>query len=398
MKHLKMSLFACTGANMDAKIWTDFEQKEKQKGELTRKSLETPHEVFSHQSDIHQDPELLEQLPAPSAQPSQLNGHEIIRSRPSWVERLSEVNKELWLILSLLLIAAVMNYLITGHHMLLGLYTLPALFSAYFYGRRHATLTACASIFLVGVLAYFNEDIFSALPAMQLVDGRWYDIMAWGGILVITAYAMGTLHEKHAARMQELRRTYHSVLLLLRQFISKDKYTENHCYRVSIYATKIAARLRLSSNQIEDIRTASLLHDIGKLDTSRELLYKAAALTREERGRIEEHADKGGNILEPTGGSLGRIIPIVLAHHDRFDGSGYHPTAGEQIPLEARVISIADVYDALTSDRPYRKAMSPFEAKDIIVKGSGKDFDPKVVNAFLEVFNRGNMEVPEVVL
>lgn len=113
---------------------------------------------------------------------------------------------------------------------------------------------------------------------------------------------------------------------------------------------------------------------------------------------MQEHAVKGGNILGPTGGSLGRIIPIILAHHDRFDGSGYHPTAGEGIPLEARIISVADVYDALTSDRPYRKAMSPYEAKDIIVKGSGKDFDPKVVNALLEVFNRGEMEVPEIVL
>ena len=78
---------------------------------------------------------------------------------------------------------------------------------------------------------------------------------------------------------------------------------------------------------------------------------------------------------------------------DKFDGSGYHPTKGEQIPIEARIISVADVYDSLTSDRPYRKAMSPFEAKDIIVKGTSTDFDPQVVEAFLAAFQFGEMDV-----
>ena len=98
-------------------------------------------------------------------------------------------------------------------------------------------------------------------------------------------------------------------------------------------------------------------------------------------------------MLETVGGSLRRVIPIVLAHHDKFDGSGYHPTKGEQIPIEARIISVADVYDSLTSDRPYRKAMSPFEAKDIIVKGTSTDFDPQVVEAFLAAFQFGEMDV-----
>ena len=92
---------------------------------------------------------------------------------------------------------------------------------------------------------------------------------------------------------------------------------------------------------------------------------------------MQEHVNKGVAILEPVGGSLRRVIPIVLSHHDKFDGSGYNPTKGQDIPLEARIISVADVYDSLTSDRPYRKAMSPFDAKEIIVKGSGTDFDPQ---------------------
>lgn len=318
--------------------------------------------------------------------------------RSSAIDLLEEVNKELWLILSLLAIAAVMNYLITGHRMLLGLYTLPTLFSAYFYGRRHATLTAFASVFLVGLLAHFNTTLFNNASDAQFAQGRWYEITAWAGILVVTAYAMGTLHENSRARMKELRETYHGLLLILRQFVSKDKYTENHSYRVSIYASKIAAYLRLGHARIEDVRAASLLHDIGKLDTSRKLLYKASRLSQDEFVEVKKHVEKSASMLEPAGGALRRIIPIILAHHDKFDGSGYSPNTGEEIPVEARIIAVADVYDSLTSDRPYRKAMSPFEAKAIIAKGSGTEFDPRVVKAFLAAFAKGEMEIPEVVL
>ena len=101
-------------------------------------------------------------------------------------------------------------------------------------------------------------------------------------------------------------------------------------------------------------------------------------------------------MLETVGGSLRRVIPIVLAHHDKFDGSGYHPTRGDEIPIEARIISVADVYDSLTSDRPYRKAMSPFEAKDVLVKGRAPTSIRVVVDAFLEAFRFGEMDVRSV--
>jgi HD-GYP domain-containing protein (c-di-GMP phosphodiesterase class II) len=144
---------------------------------------------------------------------------------------------------------------------------------------------------------------------------------------------------------------------------------------------------------IEDVKAAALLHDIGKLDISRDLLYKAAKLTNEEYEEIKQHVSKGIDMLEPVGGSLRRVIPIILAHHDKFDGSGYHPTSGEEIPIEARIIAVADVYDSLTSDRPYRKAMSPFDARDIIVKGAQTEFDPKVVDAFQRAFRLGKLEI-----
>jgi len=134
------------------------------------------------------------------------------------------------------------------------------------------------------------------------------------------------------------------------------------------------------------------------MEISRDLLHKAARLSREEYSEIKKHVEKGADVLEPFGGPLSRIIPIILAHHDKYDGSGYHSASGLEIPLEARIIALADVYDSLISDRPYRKAMSPYEAKEIIVKGSGTGFDPVVVEAFSELFMNNEIEVPEIVL
>jgi putative nucleotidyltransferase with HDIG domain len=294
--------------------------------------------------------------------------------------RLDEVNKELWVILSLFSIALLLNYVIASQRMILSFYALPTLGSAYFYGRRHATLTALASVLVVVLLVLSKNDSAAALQAAAVLGpyDKWID---------------RTLYEHKTAQLQELRDTYNGVLMILRHFISKDTYTENHCYRVSVYATRIAASMDLNTERIEDVRAAALLHDIGKLDISRDLLYKAARLTSEEYVEIQKHVARGVELLEPVGGSLRRVIPIILAHHDKYDGSGYHPTSGEDIPLEARIIAVADVYDSLTSDRPYRKAMSPFDARDIIVKGSETEFDPRVVGAFQSAFRRGELEI-----
>jgi len=309
------------------------------------------------------------------------------------MRKFEEVNKELWLILSMFIIALVLNYVVDAQRMMLSFYSLPTIGSAYLYGRRHSTFTALGSVLLV-VLLTLASPLTQRTGPVPL--GTWFDLTAWGGILIVTAYLMGTLYEHKNMQLSELRETYNGVLLLLRHFISKDEYTEHHSYRVSVYAARIATHLDLSLDRIEDVRAAGLLHDIGKLDISRDLLYKAAQFTREEYAEMQQHVEKGVAMLETVGGSLRRVIPIVLAHHDKYDGSGYHVTSGNGIPLEARIISVADVYDSLTSDRPYRKAMSPFDAKDIIIKGKGSDFDPVVVDAFLDAFRFGEMDVRSV--
>ena len=290
---------------------------------------------------------------------------------PNILRLIERVNKELWLLLSMFAIAGLLNVLADAQRMMLGFYTLPTVVAAYLYGRRHAVLTAYGSVLLALLV--------TALPTAR--TGEWMfhqprqlaDLGAWAGTLLVTAYLMGTVCERKNAQVRELRQTYNGILVLLRHFITKDEYTEHHSYRVSEYAVRIGARLDLDDSQIEDVRAAGLLHDIGKNDVSRELLAKAAQFT--------------------SGGSLQRVIAVVLAHHDHADGTGHHSTAGDAIPLEARIISVADVYDSLTSDRPYRKAMSPFDAKAIIEKGAGTEFDPRVVDAFLSAFRQGDLEV-----
>jgi HD superfamily phosphodiesterase len=296
------------------------------------------------------------------------------------LHRFERVNKELWLLLSMFVIAGLMNILVDSQRVTLGFYTLPTVIAAYLYGRRHAVLTAYGSV-LLAVLV-------TALPTAR--TGEWMfehprqlaDLIAWAGTLLITAYLMGTVCERKTAQVRELRQTYNGVLVLLRHFIAKDEFTEHHSYRVSEYAVRIGARLSLNDAQLEDVRAAGLLHDIGKMDVSRELLHKAAQFTSMEQD--EPHA---------VGGSLQRVIPIVLAHHDKVEAAGPHPTASDAVPLEARIIAVADAYDSLTSDRPYRKAMAPFDARTIIEKGAGTEFDPAVVEAFLSAFRSGALEV-----
>ena len=311
------------------------------------------------------------------------------------INKILDVNKELWLLLSMFAIAAMLNFVLASHRVLLGFYGLPVLFSAYFYGRRHAIMTAIASILIVLLVLEFNPYVLQEhVGPIQ----KWLDFAIWAGILVITAYGMGTLHEHKSQQFNELRETYDGVLMILCHFVSKDNYTQNHSYRVSVYATQIAQDMGASPQLVEDIRTAALLHDIGKLEISRKVLYKSATLNDDERREMSQHTNRGGDLVDMAKGSLRRVVPIILAHHDKFNGSGDSLSTGKEIPLGARIIAVADVYDALTSDRPYRKAMPPFEARDYIVNKAGADFDPEVVDAFARTFHQGVLEVPELLV
>jgi putative nucleotidyltransferase with HDIG domain len=312
--------------------------------------------------------------------------------------QLEAANKEFWIILSMFVIAAILNFAVAGQRMVVALFTLPTVFSAYIYGRRHATLTAFGSALVVVLLLYTRPWLFPENGGAGGMAMPWLDVLMWACVLVITGYLMGTLNEHKNAQLRELRETYYGVLEILRHFVSNDKYTENHSYRVSFYATRIATALRFPPGAIDDVRAAGLLHDIGKLQIGRQILHKAASLTLEEQAQMQHHVTLGVDMLKAVGGSLRRVLPIVLAHHERYDAAAPAGPESDGIPLAARVIKLADVYDSLTSDRPYRKAMPPFEVKRVILNGSGSEFDPVVVQAFVEAFDNGALELPQVVV
>jgi diguanylate cyclase (GGDEF)-like protein/PAS domain S-box-containing protein len=165
----------------------------------------------------------------------------------------------------------------------------------------------------------------------------------------------------------------------------KDHYTGEHVEMTVKYAKGIARRLALSPLQVEQIGQAAMLHDLGKIGISENILLKKLKLTKKEFEEIKKHPQIGADIIRPVQ-FLHNLVPFIFYHHERWDGRGY-PTGirGEDIPVGARIIAIADVYQALTSDRPYRKAYSRKDAIKIIKDSSGTQFDPRIVDVFLRV-------------
>lgn len=292
--------------------------------------------------------------------------------------------------------AALLNYTIIHDTAFLNIYNVLVVGAAYLLGKRMATLSAVLSLLAVTLFNIVRPEFFAG--SVQEVVYRMAAVAAWGAFLIITAVLTGILFERRAEAIRELRATYHGILEIISTFLSTDPYTEHHSYRVCLYALKLGKHLGLTDKQLEDLRAAAIIHDVGKLKVSREVLYKASQLTAEEYVELKSHLTKGFEVLRPVSGSLQHVINVVLAHHDKFDGTGYRKLRGEEIPIESRVLSVADVYDALTSDRPYRKAMSPLEARELIHHASGKDFDPNVVDAFEHAFRLGDMEIPEVAI
>jgi len=178
------------------------------------------------------------------------------------------------------------------------------------------------------------------------------------------------------------------VVELMSKFIdSIDRFTHDHSRRVADYAVEIAAAMGLTDHEIEDIRVGAFLHDVGKIDVSTEVLSKAASTAPGDSGEMAKPLAPGEQIMRSVGGILRHVIPMVASHRERWDGTGYKGLKGEQIPIGARIISVADAYDALVTDRPYRKGRSHNEAVQLVREASGTQFDPRVVEAFLRVFS-----------
>ncbi|MFA5338165.1 MAG: HD domain-containing phosphohydrolase [Candidatus Omnitrophota bacterium] len=176
-----------------------------------------------------------------------------------------------------------------------------------------------------------------------------------------------------------------SIYAFAKTIEAKDFYTGEHCEHMVSLAVSIGKKLNLSEKEMEDLKHAAMLHDLGKIGIPDEILLKKGKLTDSEYDIIRKHPQIGAEIIRHIH-FLKDVAPIVLYHHERFDGFGYcSGLKGKEIPLGARIIAIADVYQALTSDRPYRKAYSKEEALKIITEGSGTQFDPEIVKVFFEI-------------
>lgn len=207
--------------------------------------------------------------------------------------------------------------------------------------------------------------------------------------LLSTFASQASIAIENAKLYAEMKRQYLSMVMALAAAIeAKDSYTHGHSTKVMEYAVKIGIEMGLSEEEIDTVRYAGLLHDIGKIGIKDVILTKTGSLTDEEINELHKHPEYGANIMERVD-MLREIAPLTLYHHERFDGKGYPlGLVGDQIPLGARILAVADTFDAMIADRPYRKAF-PFDyVKREMNKAAGTQLDPEIVRVFFAILKR----------
>lgn len=224
---------------------------------------------------------------------------------------------------------------------------------------------------------------FLALGPLGILLAIVYQDVGYAAILLFIIPLMVARQSFQLYR--RMRQTYlETVHTLVQAIEAKDHYTRGHSERVAVYATAIARRLDLPEQQIDLIYFLSILHDVGKIGVKEQTLNKREKLNNDEWREIVTHSDTGANIVRSIS-FLRDGIESIRFHHERFDGGGYPKgLKGNDIPLGARIISVADAFDAMTSERVYRKAMPLEQAKQELIQGAGKQFDPEVVKVFLD--------------
>lgn len=294
------------------------------------------------------------------------------------------------LVSSLLLIVIMTHLFVVQKMVFLNIFFLPVLVAGFVLGRRGALLASFLSITLVVYVAIIYPHTFryggiaTTSGSIDVILG----MIIWGGFLTLAGYIVGTLYEQKEKKVHELRRAYLGVLEILTKYLeSADRYTKGHSLRVADISTDIALALELPEEEIENIRVAALLHDIGKIEVSTDIIHKAASLTYEERQIIDGHSEGGARILGTVGTVLTEAVPIVLAHHYYYkDFDSVTGVGGKRIPVGARIIAVADAYDAMVTDRPYRRGKPGWLALEEIEHCAGTQFDPHVLKAFRSIF------------
>lgn len=252
----------------------------------------------------------------------------------------------------------------------------------------------------VFVVLQFPESIINS-HALGLV--RFIGLSLSGGLLLLFLFLNGILLETSKTLVQQnkalikqnidlessqklLDESYKSTVIAMSNAVdARDQYTAGHSSRVTTLSLLIAKKMKLDAKYTKTLEFGTIFHDIGKIGISDNILNKPGILTKEEFELIKNHPSMGTKILQDIS-FLKESLPLILHHHERFDGEGYpDKLIGQTIPLGSRIIAIADAYDAMTTDRPYRKALEKNDAITEIIKNSNTQFDPEIVNIFLEI-------------
>jgi HD-GYP domain-containing protein (c-di-GMP phosphodiesterase class II) len=233
------------------------------------------------------------------------------------------------------------------------------------------------------------RGVSGTLAVMRVADRTDWAPFTAADVAVLEAIGaqVGLRLENIRLTLELARQQASSIQALAAAIEVKDRYTSGHTKRVGAYADAIVVHLPIIAIEKEKIRLAGVLHDIGKIGVPDRILLKPSRLTEEEWNEMRLHTEAGFDIVSQVAG-LEEIAEILRHHHERWDGSGYpRGLKGDSIPFASRVIAVADTFDAIVTDRPYRAAMPPSEARDIIVELAGTHFDPVVVAAFESAFS-----------
>jgi HD-GYP domain-containing protein (c-di-GMP phosphodiesterase class II) len=304
-----------------------------------------------------------------------------VKNRERWLLK----NIEGLIILTILISVMLLNYFIYSKVAFLNFYYLPVIIGGYYLGRRLAVLGAFFTILMVWVFVLANLETY--LLHTTKFD-LYFNLIIWAGFLVITGWVIGQLSEK----LREDLIASNNLRLEITQRLSraaefKDCDTGLHILRMSHIARLIADTLDVDEEWAELIFHAAPMHDVGKIGIPDKILLKAGKLDPDEWEVMKSHASIGGEILSGGTSELMKMSEaIAMTHHEKWDGSGYpEGLKGENIPLEGRIVAVADVLDALTSIRPYKEAWPMEKAIAQIEEQSGKQFDPKVVEALKNI-------------
>ena len=264
--------------------------------------------------------------------------------------------------------------------------------------QKYQSLSRVRSVICVPLMA--QGRMVGVLEALNKVPSLWAkksnqknSIFHEEDLLLLTTLAHQiAVAISNSLFYSEIQQNFYDTVEALAEAIEKkDHYTGGHTKRVAHFAQVIAQNMKLSADQLRAVRLGAILHDVGKIGIEDKILRKEAPLTEDEWKSMKTHPQLGFEILHGVEGMY-EVTHGIRFHHERWDGKGYpQGLKGEEIPLVARVISVADAYDAMVSNRPYRKGLGPLPAYDEIVKNRGTQFDPAVVDAFVRAFEKGQM-------